>query len=395
MTLIQSLPLELLLSICDFLPPSGAICLALTCRSAYRALKQNQKLAFQAVAWPGVYQWDVLHIDIFHPAIDDENVARERLTVLQLLEKDLPGRYLCHYCLRLRVSSENPGLKDYCMHNDDRCARRAHGMPFPYHFTFFHVQMIMKRYRHGPSFGCPVSVLDISSSWTKVNGEYESPFRSPATFKKFDAHPLLYKGQLLLHRTYRYWWTSYSVWGQLRPFYEAPWSPIKLCDHMIAGHEGESYLNEFLTVLENLRRAMEKGNSTENCFKSPLKSCSICSTEFVATFHNHGVNGVEMVVDAWQTLGTGQSPSQPGFGSCYETACRTSYERPNYHYSVHLQAIEEPGRFKGRFADTAGISAINTVSGRQIMLTRRKAEEESRRKVKEESKRKTRAAHSR
>lgn len=125
--------LELILDISEYLPTVAVCAFALTCRPYYHALRPR-----------------LLELRSRHRSY----CGREEF--LQLLERDLPGLYYCHACLRFhRVQKHRGscGISEECPYRDLSDFRHRRPFDISGHLRFQEARLLMNRHLYGPSHG--------------------------------------------------------------------------------------------------------------------------------------------------------------------------------------------------------------------------------------------------
>lgn len=131
---LLQLPVELILSITDFLPAEDAAVLSLTCKCLFQTLSSQ-----------------LLH----------SLAAAPREELLLRLERDLgASHFYCSYCSKLHCFLSLPGCRELRMPESDRCT----GMVFQpsnyqYWLPYYHGRLVMNRHFYGAPSGLPLETL--------------------------------------------------------------------------------------------------------------------------------------------------------------------------------------------------------------------------------------------
>ena len=295
-SLFRRLPVELILLVTAWLPPSSATLLSLCNHKLHEMLGQRSLR-------------DLNRSNQFH---------NEQALLLQALDRDLPETLYCFSCNKLHVvlrkhEDELEAEELYRRISKGRCPRADgtynYGTVDTYHagFKFEHVQMAMKLYRRG-------LVADAKAFLTR--SAFLQPARGCMTlFPSYEGlyffEPRLVNGQIFVRA---------QSWI-FNPGEQGAEVPRRHCTTVCAHLDGNSpyrrnsYTAVFRCQLEHLAA---KQVSCRDCRR--LISCHYCSTEVcVETKRLEGDSkGGVLVITKWQLLGCGLSPSEVYWNSHLE-----------------------------------------------------------------------------
>ena len=324
-------------------------------RSARRDHGQN--VGFGLIALP----LEILHLIISHLSYADtaclalcnhflltvlgkHNLAvlrdGDRASFLTTLTQDLPRHFYCHMCSRLHL--RNHVRPPWTKLQPLKCLRssgRFNGMElwnlFQAHMPVYssyllqhpHVQLAMKRHRHGPEHG--ISTDSLSYVEIQISGKRKDPERV-TTLMSVEAQISRKTTSLCLR---------IQQWAFLRTTDSekllASIDLVGICDH----------LNN--STICQLFRADLRPRCTN--IKSPLstsvKKCRQCNTDFQIEIRTLGEEGLALVITKWLDLGSGLTP----------TDIKWSYYRSGDR-SPTIDASVVPGDVRLLFEDETGLS---------------------------------------
>ena len=229
----------------------------------------------------------------------------ELATFLIKLTRDLPAYFFCYECSRLhlcdQVGPPGPALRP---HNRLPCISRyglefrnyfnAHsvGSHTGYHLTFPHVQLAMKRYRHGIEHG--VSTESLSFVEINVSNKAQNP-REMTTLLSVEARLCPESSSLCLR---------IQQWAFLRSTdldkLLASCESLAICDHLM----------ELTSDISRLVRSEIGPRCTDikNPISTAVHKCRECKTDFQVEIRMVGDEGLGLVITKWIDLGSGLTP---------------------------------------------------------------------------------------
>lgn len=266
-----NLPVDILHTVCDELPLSTTILLALTCKDLWYTLRNKCRARFSAMT------------------------REDQFDTLTELANVLPDEYHCLTCnLLLPVASDDlPGYIIFSRHPYHRCRTsrsRDHllwAQPSSYELFFHHVQLAMKYSRK----------KDTHQDYLKnILREYETHPARPSIIKTFRAKPKIVENKFILLMTYVL---------DAKACRSADRSDkshfVSFCPHHCIGLGiGPRY--SFAT---NVRRAAVDA-LRDPALPIRLFSCQSCSSDYAII-----ANKEEVVIMAWRDLGNGLSVKDP------------------------------------------------------------------------------------
>ena len=282
---LTALPLEILHLIISHLSPADTACLALCNRFLLAVLGKHNLSVLQ------------------------EN---DRASFLNTLIRDLPRHFYCHLCccLHLRDRITPP----WSLRQPLKCLRwnyksgktdgfelwnlfNAHPGFSSYLLNFPHVQLAMKRHRHGPEHG--ISTDFLSYVEVHVSGKKKDPGRM-TTLLSVEARVSLETTSLCLR---------IQQWVFLRTN-----DPEKLVSPMISvaicGH-----LHTSTAISELVRCELgSRHTNVENPKSNSIKKCRRCNTDFQIEIRALGDEGLALVTTKWLDLGSGLTPTDIKWG---------------------------------------------------------------------------------
>ena len=331
-SLFEGLPVELILEVAAWLPPSSATLLSLCNHKLHEMLGQR--------SLRGLNQSNPSH--------------NEQALFLQALDRDLPDTLYCFWCNKLHVllrkhEDKLEAEELYKRVSKGRCLSADgtynYGTTYTHHagFKFEHVQMAMKLYRRG-------LVADAKAFLTR--SAFLQPARGRMTsLPSFEGlylfEPRLVNGKIFV-RT-QSWIFNPGEQGAVVPRKHY----TTVCAHL----DGDPpYQNPYTAVFRHqLEHLAAKQVSCQDCRR--LISCHYCSTEvYIEAKRLEGDSkGGLLVITKWQLLGCGLSPSEVHWKSHLELpelpwlylpdrapgSIQASYEdQPGTKYDSLLQMAE-------------------------------------------------------
>ncbi|KAK6839658.1 hypothetical protein PG995_007077 [Apiospora arundinis] len=322
---IESLPVEMVLAICEHLSLYECVRLGLSCKFLYDCMKndkvwQRVKCHRHVEAGKGT---------VYQASVDDE----DRWNFLEELEVVLMDHELCYYCRifhrRTLPKTQSlwrpaPGKKGTGTECD------AKEVLFPrwgiehWGFGFRDVHAVMRNHRLGPGFGVPLSEFCISTDWlyadtyNRLHNASRSPFKCFNSYTKLDTEATIINGCLLVHRIQRLWVPLHLSGSDVLVRYGLGGiaGDFKICSHH------NPYTNEMIAnfigpVRSGYCYVLAANNATpDNKLPRQIKRCEDCPTEYEFTYHVHE-GSVEFVLDVWQNFGKCLEPKAPGWINCW------------------------------------------------------------------------------
>lgn len=329
---------ELVLQVAAYLPPADAASLGLTCRKLFSIISMTRVYAeLQAKRIAG---FDCTIPDYFAAPYESQ-----RWQLLEMLETDLPGYSLCHYC---RILHRTP------------CAWQAHSGISWWKLgrvTFADAYQVMLRYRKGKGYGHPLSSLTVSTDW--VDHPYTWGYGRPCDVKndveprkvKLEVEAAVVRGSLLLHTTQRLRIITKKrhfdgSLGRQGPYsygfqtcrHDYSFMPHRHVDARYSLGVDESIVNHWfdmsrhrhphwktLCYIFNISRKRLfrylRLSPPQACGEITQLCCAYCPTSTRLETYDHGWRGVEAVLDVWQNLGRCESPSDTEWSLCWQLPC--------------------------------------------------------------------------
>ncbi|CAG7939086.1 unnamed protein product [Penicillium salamii] len=291
MNTLPGLPVEILLSITDFLPINDWICLSL-CNHRLFAIYNHRYKSM----WP----------------------TREmKLTILRQLQQDLPRHFICYQCylLHLYDGSESFGLSGpnfwegcplRCRHIKvknffelELVTKFGYLDYMPRRFSFLHLQLAMRRFYLGDKFGITTESL----AYTQVRF-HPSKGSWPGVTYLFSTDARIRPEPPGLH--IRTQWVIFSDFGEpelllKRERYESdtyPRNGMYICEH-VPNWQKERQLDAMV-------KAFFQGKHPSHS----KHTCERCNTDYQIELCDH-VNQVALVLTTWFNLGPGLTPDDP------------------------------------------------------------------------------------
>lgn len=268
----KTVPFEIILCILDYLPPASILSLALTCRYFhYRLCDQISSLQNRKV----------------------------REEFLQMLERELAGRYFCYHCQKLH-KRDRIWSRRYMHHGISHGIYKSPCLgtfltktPFTMSSTvgFNYARLVMNRHLFGPSHGYPLWILD-----------------SPEKDREFDGITVSWTRKARILDDELYFCSECTIKSDkrfiepLREFLNMK-SSIRLCHHVLVTKE---FIDEFElahTVLQMLRVPI-----VADRIHTVALSCPQCLTDFSIGIWWTKKYGWTVSVAVYQCLGPCRSP---------------------------------------------------------------------------------------
>jgi len=308
---LGELPADVLLCIVDYLSASDSATLSLVCYSLYDRLRSRT-----------------------HSLLRQQKGNAEWMEFLQMLEGTLADHELCFtwrifHKRRVQSGKRLEGPKHDWLLLQIRgpskflqCYERVQILfGYDYELGFGEVRLAMDRHRYRPPFGIELSDLTISTNWLPLAREaralwlaYRKFNRTLAIpcFQRLEVQPRIVDNQLL-HTKQMVSFLKESHRLQRRTALHR--CEFKACPHQWGhGLYGDDMTRALSAALLAITR---KGWKHQQVVSSGVYRCSECSTDFDVTIHNHVRDGVEVILDTWQNLGTCRTPWDEGWSQCW------------------------------------------------------------------------------
>lgn len=291
------LPTEIILLIACELPISSTACLTLTSRRLSQILGPGfwQSLKSEAP-------------DVF-------------LEFLILLEKDLPGHFLCQQCIRFhRIDViQWPRIVTYRF-NRPRCTRhwqREEYQVLPlsrYRIHFAHIHLAMRQHHCGTDIGFPLEAFQHLEVHYNEN-------QQQTTLSSIDAQ--IVSNELLVRSQA---WVLVP-WSQYNQFFQELVSrgtfSYSICIHM---RRGPKFKED--SVVDLMRCKVDKRKALEECFTETFQ-CQSCQADYELDARDFGERGFAVIVTKWANLGAGLDFSDPHW------KCHVISPLPKGFYNPH------------------------------------------------------------
>ncbi|CRL22141.1 unnamed protein product [Penicillium camemberti] len=306
LTLLERLPVEILLSISDFLIPEDIFCLAL-CSSRTFVTLDRQTSNIKLPEGSG------------------------KLPFLQRLERDLPNHFICYCCILLHKydGSESYQLSNPRLYLDHSlpCVRNMkwsmpglqvtiHGsfLHSYYDLYFLHVQLAMRRSFDSLKSGMTSEAL----AYTQVREYFDS-----STLASIEACVCSVDGTgsdpslpSLCLRVQDMVLVGLDEVYLIDPSSALPinFNFLWICEHIL-------YLY-ILNSITDLVKAHSESELKPTCSASS-NCCEVCRTDYHIELHEFNSRDLALVITRWINLGTGQSPDDPQW-----KRVQSVYEKP-------------------------------------------------------------------
>ncbi|KAJ5116471.1 hypothetical protein N7456_000819 [Penicillium angulare] len=310
---LTDLPPELVLDICDFLSPAQIVCLALCNHGLMGLLFPKGPKALNDRLPKGPFG----------------DMTNERSLLLTMLSIDLPQYYVCCICSQLHLWStvDLPGyyshLKCFPQKNSSQLEAKQCWLlcqPFKaefyapcsfYEFHFVHLQLMMRRFRHGPSYGlspdtalyAEVNLYPLPSLKGSHIESFSLPGPADELFDKshvthiFSAEARVYqKAPSLVLRLQSIGMVSREFAPMLIPKKQIS---ISLCNHFRFNSNPETS--------DTLKAPIEAywANGTLGVYQG---KCRKCNTEYEIQVREANTDDVTLTITRWADLGPGLTP---------------------------------------------------------------------------------------
>lgn len=320
---IETLPVEILLLISEFLSPEDVVCFCLANTRIFVALARRRK-----------------HLT--------PPQGRDKLPILYRLERDFPAYFACQSCFILHkfkrncIGSPAPYYAWVCRLPCVKCfpqppdglGLKIHRMDTSddYQLLFVHIQLVMRHFRYGPRFGLNAkelsytrvkewdngtTLLSVEAQICTVNSKSASsstpvPRQEAAKYSgrptDFEAANLCLRIQDIMMMT-----------GTAVDFLPPPERAFTIC-----GHISQTRLSHliFSHILSSTAGARETP-----FFPSYSNNCKQCNTDYQLELHFLGQNDLALVITRWLNLGAGLTPEDPQWrvhGYSWPPKCMTA-----------------------------------------------------------------------
>lgn len=281
---LSSLPVEILLHIVDFLPPSSAACLVLCSRDLFT-----------------IFGCRFLH------SLRAPNAVREKRRFLVALQKDLPDWLLCYPCSVFHPVKADEGPKNPWLDFEGPSCVQANGVVYlalRFRLQYQHAQLLMDRYRFGRP--CKESLARLSHTYSHTLSD---------TVFKSDIRAEIVAGELVVH-----------VYQKLRLLGQWNMELIKhrmdpICPHL------ELFSRDQI-LWQTIGCRLSHMNDLPRAKCSMWRSCQECRTRFQVDVQELENLQVEIQVYASKYLGPCETPYDPKWREQAEPRCRKATRIP-------------------------------------------------------------------
>ena len=322
---LTALPPELIRMITDHLSPSETACLALCNRLLIAVLGTEVLSALQ----PGAAEEE-----------EDGEEEGDREKFLMTLTRDLPTQYFCHECsrLHLQVSAGPPGpalqprRRLPCVASPRICELSSRLEAHPpsggcrYLLDFSHVQLAMKRHRHGPTHGVSTKSL----AYVEVYAPNKNQDTVPMTTLLSVEARIYPEPEHFCLRIQQWAVSKYADPDRLLSAVNF----IRICCHVI---------NLDFAISDLIWNKLEPHCSTiKGTVSSDVLRCNVCMLDYQVELRIFGDEGLAMVITKWLDLGAGLTPKDIRWDYFRADRCK--------------RAIPEgPGKVRLRFESVPGL----------------------------------------
>lgn len=310
---LAGLPVELLLSITDFLPLVDVICISLCNRRLLATFhRRNHSMLPSGI---------------------------DKRPLLTRLERDVPSYFTCYLCHLLH---KYDALQDFGPHSfyEEKANHplsclskwRGHSLlqleldwcsryKVSYNIYFLHLQLAMRRFYHGPQFG-----IDTEAIWYTEVRHYPEESASPEKTSLFSIDAqicceppgLVLRAQEILFVSSQKRYLMYCLPSTRRKKWAEPPSAMFICLHVRR--------KELASLINPIVRAYRAGE------KAPMSTytCGRCDTDFRIEICEYDTQ-LALIITRWFNLGDGLSPYDPRWKRHAESADRvhTGKVRPS------------------------------------------------------------------
>lgn len=266
---LLTLPVEILLSIRDFLPLDSAVCFTISSRHLLGSLGNRP-----------------LH------SLREKGHASEKKRFLVALERDLPDWQLCHPCLLFHPVSPSSEPKPLYSGDGQTSCVYASGVvdiTARLQLRYHQAQLIMNRYRFGLPYANDLERL--CGCYNSENSDYSIDIKITAYIED-GGLAFLAISKLQLPNG----WDMRLIHLRLS----------NVCRHNSMSF---LYLNQPLTETLLCRQSRGDGPPCARC--SQWKHCEFCSTSFLIKVHGSVNSETTIVLEVRKLLGSCKDPSDP------------------------------------------------------------------------------------
>ncbi|KAG6986568.1 hypothetical protein G7Y79_00077g099600 [Physcia stellaris] len=285
---LDTLPPEIVRTIAGYTSPPDKACLALCNHFLF------------AILGPRVFS-------VLQPGTKEEEGDLDKF--LTTLTRDIPTHFYCHQCSRLhpqdRVGPPGPALQPrnrlLCVASSPDLQLysrlKAHPPDGVHHYllTFPHVQLAMKRYRHGPLHGISTNSL----AYVEVHvSDREQGAEQLTTLLSVEAQ--IRPEPASLHLRVQQWAT---VKSRHLPRLLSAIEFARICDHLIN-------LNGDITrLIEKVWTSHGTEVRSDRPATSAILQCRECMLDYQVQLKMLGDEGLALVITKWLDLGAGLTPT--------------------------------------------------------------------------------------
>lgn len=266
---LLTLPVEILLSIRDFLPLGSAVCFTISSRHLLGSLG-----------------WKLLY------SLREKVNASEKKRFLVALERDLPNWQLCHPCLLFHpVSPSNRPEPMYLRDGKTTCvlASGVVDVSVKLQLRYHQAQLIMNHYRFG---------LPYANELERLCHHYQ--LRRSDSCVEITITAYIEDGGL-------------AILAISKLHLPNGWDMklIGLRLQRVCRHNGVDILFPDQTLIKTLRCRLSHGDGPPCAKCSEWKRCKFCSTSFLVKVHGSVKSETSIVLEVREFLGSCKDPSDP------------------------------------------------------------------------------------
>lgn len=275
---LNGLPIELILSISDLLPPTDILCLSMCDHRLFMALHRQRK-------------------SLPRP------IESTKVALLRRIERDLPHHFLCHCCLILHKfdGPEHFGLTGMqlmnkcrlpcvvnCWWEESGLQMQMHDLNLHTHYSlyFLHLQLAMRRFYHGPRCGITteslshIQIEEHAKSTTLFSIEAQICTEPVGLYLRIQDIMLAKDGRVDLFKLPQNW---------------EPPRAFRICSHLRYSH--------IASLVDPLLPAHIQGAS----FSQLDGNCDKCNTDFLLEIREY-CGHLALIITRWINLSSGLSP---------------------------------------------------------------------------------------
>lgn len=344
---LTSLPVEILLLIAGFISPADAACLALSNRWLMSLFAPGGPLKRRL------------------PRGQPGDMTTERAIFLNRFSHDKPEYFLCCICSQLHLWRTFPLPSSWMFskcfdlnYDDDRYPVSLFSMPYllwprstQYRLHFTHLQLVMRRFYHGPEYGlsaqslfyievttcpCEESVFALTQEISASRPEKNTPSQMKTCLTSFEARICPAPPSLCLRIQC---WSVVS--RQNASMLLSGKDYVFGCGHVVFDKPSQKgpIRSHISACLSGSSKAAEYGK------------CTKCNTEWHIEVRDFGTEEVSLVLTRWVDLGPGITPQDPRWRchmeilSTVEVAAEDIVASPRQRFESSLAEGGQRGAF--------------------------------------------------